>query len=92
MSQQTINIGAVANDGSGDQLRDAFDKINDNTTEVYTGLVPVARTTAPATAKGVTGDTAGQVAFDTGFIYVCHTTWVDGVADIWHRAAIATWV
>jgi hypothetical protein len=30
MAKQTINLGAVANDGSGDTLRNAFDKINDN--------------------------------------------------------------
>ena len=36
MANQTINIGATANDGSGDPLRTAFDKINDNFTEVYT--------------------------------------------------------
>lgn len=35
MSQQTINIGTVANDGTGDPIRDAFDKCNDNFTELY---------------------------------------------------------
>ena len=35
MAQQTINIGTVANDGTGDPLRTAFDKANDNFTEVY---------------------------------------------------------
>jgi hypothetical protein len=38
MAQQTINIGTVANDGTGDPLRDAFDKANDNFTELYAGL------------------------------------------------------
>ena len=36
MAQQTINIGTTANDGTGDPLRTAFDKINDNFTELYT--------------------------------------------------------
>jgi hypothetical protein len=35
MAKQTINIGASANDGSGDPLRVAFDKINDNFDELY---------------------------------------------------------
>ena len=35
MAKQIINIGATANDGTGDPLRDAFDKINDNFNEVY---------------------------------------------------------
>ena len=35
MAQQTINIGTSANDGTGDPLRTAFDKINDNFSELY---------------------------------------------------------
>ena len=35
MAQQTINIGTTANDGTGDPLRTAFDKINDNFDEIY---------------------------------------------------------
>ena len=35
MAQQVINIGSVANDGTGDPLRDAFGKINENFTELY---------------------------------------------------------
>jgi hypothetical protein len=35
MAKQTVNIGTVANDGTGDQLRNAFDKLNDNFNEVY---------------------------------------------------------
>jgi|APSaa5957512576_1039674.scaffolds.fasta_scaffold07983_2 hypothetical protein len=38
MAQQLVNIGASANDGTGDQLRTAFDKINDNFVEVYDEL------------------------------------------------------
>jgi len=36
MSQQVINIGAVANDGEGDPLRVAFQKINNNFTQLFT--------------------------------------------------------
>lgn len=35
MAKQTINIGTTANDGTGDPIRDAFDKANDNFTELY---------------------------------------------------------
>ncbi len=35
MARQTINIGTAANDGTGDKLRVAFDKINDNFVELY---------------------------------------------------------
>ena len=35
MAQQLIGIGTTANDGTGDPLRSAFDKSNDNFTELY---------------------------------------------------------
>ena len=35
MSQQVVNVGPSANDGSGDPLRTAFTKINENFAEVY---------------------------------------------------------
>jgi hypothetical protein len=35
MAKQVIGIGSAANDGTGDPLRTAFDKINDNFTELY---------------------------------------------------------
>lgn len=38
MSKQIINIGASANDGTGDPLRSAFDKANDNFNEIYLAL------------------------------------------------------
>lgn len=37
MAKQTINIGTTANDGTGDPIRSAFDKSNDNFTELYDG-------------------------------------------------------
>lgn len=35
MTQQVINIGTTANDGQGDPLRVAFEKINENFSELY---------------------------------------------------------
>jgi hypothetical protein len=35
MAKQTINIGTLPNDGTGDRLRTAFQKINENFDEVY---------------------------------------------------------
>jgi Bacteriophage T4 gp9/10-like protein. len=52
MAQQTINLGTVANDGTGDTLRDAGGKINDNFTELYdlsAGASPVATVSAQDT-------------------------------------------
>ena len=38
MAIQIIGIGTVADDGTGDSLRVAGDKINDNFNEIYTTL------------------------------------------------------
>lgn len=35
MAKQVINIGTVANDGTGDPIRTSFDKTNQNFTELY---------------------------------------------------------
>lgn len=39
MAKQTIGIGTTPNDGTGDTLRNAFDKTNDNFDELYTVVV-----------------------------------------------------
>jgi hypothetical protein len=39
MTQQVINVGTVANDGTGDPLRTAFIKVNANFAEIYS-LIP----------------------------------------------------
>lgn len=38
MAINTINIGAVANDGTGDPIRSAFDTVNDNFSFIQAGL------------------------------------------------------
>ena len=45
MAQQTINIGAIANDNTGDTLRGAGQKINDNFDEIYAALPLVSPST-----------------------------------------------
>lgn len=40
MARQTINIGTVANDGTGDSFRIAGQKINNNFEELYTNFAP----------------------------------------------------
>lgn len=35
MAQQIVDIGTSPDDGTGDQLRAAFEKLNDNFTELY---------------------------------------------------------
>lgn len=38
MAYQPVDIGAAPNDGTGDPIRDAFDKVNDNFVELYGSL------------------------------------------------------
>jgi len=59
MAKQVINIGTTANDGTGDPIRDAFDKVNDNFTELYTddaGDVGSITATAPIARDSATGE------------------------------------
>jgi hypothetical protein len=77
MTQQVIGIGVAPNDGSGDKLRIAYDKCNDNFTDLY--ALVAALTSAMLTAASVmrsasivaAAGTVGQViAFSTQFVAV----------------------
>lgn len=132
----SINVGASANDGTGDELRTAFIKVNANfdyisNTGVTTGNISATAieatsltTTANVTANGATvgnifiagsadvntvnsvslnttgnvvfatsyvpatavdGGTAGQIAYDADYVYICVAT------DSWKRANLAAW-
>jgi hypothetical protein len=65
MSQQVIGIGAAPNDGTGDQLRTAFDKVNDNFTEVYTELGGTSLSNISFSANTISTDnTNGSLTID----------------------------
>ena len=38
MARKTINIGTTGNDATGDSIREGFNKVNQNFTEVYSKL------------------------------------------------------
>lgn len=74
MAKQTINIGTTPNDGTGDPLRTAFDKANDNFDELYdlkygvynyndnaTATVPISIPSGLGTWTHVTNDGLGAV-------------------------------
>jgi len=128
MARQSINIGSAPNDGTGDSIRAAFDKCNDNFEELYgrgaagnnfdfnentltstntngdiildpngTGSVSIegnhiniSTSKTPATSVGAVGDTQGDIAWDSIYIYVCTANY-DGSTAIWKRTAISTW-
>ena len=59
MTQQLINIGSVPNDGTGDPLRNAMNKVNQNFTDLYTtplvsGNVSVGNSTVNIFANSTT--------------------------------------
>jgi hypothetical protein len=86
MTQQIINVGTSPNDGLGDPIRTAFEKCNNNFSELYSRRQP----SPPPTAVGSIGDSAGMYSYSTGFFYICIADY-DGSTEIWRRAAIATW-
>lgn len=59
MAQQTIDVGNYASDGTGDPLREAFTKVNDNFTELYSGNVQL--TAANVLVFSVAGRTGNVV-------------------------------
>ncbi len=80
MPQEIINVGAAPNDGTGDTLRDAFIKCNDNFTELYTsgglGSVTSVALAAPNifNVSGSPVTTAGTLTF-TVAVQNANTVW-----------------
>ena len=68
MAIQTINLGTYANDGTGDDLRSAFQKVNANILELYSAVYGAAVGAAPPT----TGVAEGNLWWNTvdGRMYI----------------------
>lgn len=78
MAQQIINIGTLPNDGSGDPLRVAFQKSNDNFTELY-GSVAALPVTSVVDSDYTAGTTDYVVLVDNAG--VAHTITLDSAVD-----------
>ena len=63
MAIQTINVGNIPNDGTGDDLREAFVKVNNNFSEVDTKLaqVPLSAANRGQSGEGVYAQTVDNV-------------------------------
>ena len=61
MAKQAVNLGTSANDGTGDPLRSAFDKVNDNTDELYNLL-----------GDGSTLSISGDVSISAGAVTIAN--------------------
>jgi hypothetical protein len=82
MALQVINVGTAPNDGTGDAIRTAYIKCNDNFSELYSR----AQTTPPTTLVGTVGDQAGMYAYDENFWYYCFADY-DSSSIIWSQIA-----
>ncbi len=81
MAKQVINIGTTANDGTGDPLRSAFDKVNDNFTELYTDDTGDVDSIIAGTAISVSSAT-GDVTVTNSSPNATHTGDVTGSAAL----------
>jgi hypothetical protein len=81
MAQQLVNIGTIPNDGTGDTLRDAFDKANDNFTELYTDKAAIAGQTFTGTITIPTLNLTNPLAVIYGGTGATTTTGVGGALD-----------
>ncbi len=81
MAKQVINIGTTANDGTGDPLRDAFDKVNDNFTELYSD--DAGDVGSIIAGSGITVDQAtGDVTVTNDSPNATHTGEVTGATSL----------
>jgi len=80
MAIDSINVGSAANDGTGDPLREAFEKVNDN----FASLVTTFDVTAAGTAIAVafTFATAGGYLVTMRITEGANSRSVTGVAVI----------
>ena len=59
MAKQTINVGTNQDDGTGDNLRAAFVKVNENFTEIYTELGGTALSNISISGNTISTDNTG---------------------------------
>ncbi len=81
MALQTINLGTYANDGTGDDLRTAFQKVNANLIELFSTVFGCNVGSVPPTS----GVEEGELWWSTveGRLYVRYgTAWIDASPDI----------
>jgi hypothetical protein len=82
MSQQSINLG-TADSGNGDPLRTAFDKVNDNFTELYSSVIATGVVSTSASPPVSPGE--GDLWWDTtdGNLYVYYSgVWTSANAGV----------
>ena len=69
-TQQIINIGALPNDGQGDPLRTAFEKINNNFSSLFNTFTNTSNAYTNGNAQGQIIFTAPANTFSQGVFYI----------------------
>lgn len=85
MAREVINVGSVPNDGTGDPIRTAYTKCNNNFGELYSRY----QDTVPGSSVGSVGDRAGMYAADATHFYYCFQDF-DGSSEVWREIAGTT--
>ena len=73
MAIQKINLGSAGNDGTGDAIRTAFSKVNDNFSELYgrsTGLTDIVGDTTPQLGGSLDVNSKSIVSTSNGNILI----------------------
>lgn len=52
--------------------------------------INISTAKTPASSVGTSGDRAGDIAYDSQYIYVCTANY-DGSSTIWKRSLLSTW-
>lgn len=77
MPKQSVNIGTTANDGTGDPIRDAFTKVNQNFDEVYSSYIASGQiTVGNSTVNSVVSNTGGIIVSNSTVSTVANTSTV----------------
>jgi hypothetical protein len=80
MTRQIINTGTSPNDKSGDTLRNAFNKINNNFTELYSGLPALSISSTPPLNPAI-GQQWWDSADGNSYIYY-NSNWVPSTSTV----------
>ena len=94
MAKQTINIGTIANDGTGSTLRAAGDLINDNFNEIYSSIGDGTTLTNILGAGYITASSTSTLTNKSGNIsqWTNDSGYLTSISEANDLSASVTWV
>jgi len=93
MAKQTINIGSIANDGTGSTLRAAGDLVNDNFNEIYTAIGDGTTLTNILAAGYITASSTNTLTNKSGNIsqWTNDSGYLTSISETNDLSASVTW-